>query len=61
MPKTIRQPSPWHSFWRWRYGYQVVCMHRSHHLRLPCFRWRTYDGQCGRHNTTCFFDCTRES
>ena len=33
------------------------CVHRSHRLRLPCLRPRTYDGLCARHNGTCFLRC----
>lgn len=33
------------------------CLHRSHGIQLPCWRWSEYDGQCGKHNTTCFHAC----
>lgn len=33
------------------------CRHRSHRLRLPCFRSATYDGYCAEHNSTCFHRC----
>lgn len=47
-----------HRFLRtWRGGYYRLCRHRSHRLRLPCFRFMTYDGQCGRHNSSCFYAC----
>lgn len=36
----------------WRY-----CHHRSHALGLACWRWNVYDGQCGKHNTSCFHAC----
>jgi uncharacterized membrane protein YfcA len=55
--RKIRQPTPYHLFWRWFYGYQAVCTHRSHRLHLPCFRWRTCDGYCGSHNASCWERC----
>ena len=47
---------------RWRGGYYRRCLHRSHRLRLACWRGQTYDHQCGKHNRTCFNTCpaTRE-
>lgn len=42
---------------RWRRGYYRLCVHRSHHLRLPCYRLQTYDHQCSKHNGTCFNAC----
>lgn len=42
---------------RYQGGYWRRCEHRSHRLRLPCFRGFTYGGQCGKHNTTCFNGC----
>jgi hypothetical protein len=58
-PAGIRsKPTPWHSFWNWLYGYQAVCIHRSHVLHLPCFRWRVYGGYCSRHNASCPGECS---
>lgn len=42
---------------RFRCGYWRRCDHRSHRLHLPCYRGLTYDGQCGRHNESCFNGC----
>ena len=39
----------------WRY-----CHHRSHRAGLPCWRWRIYDGQCPRHNSSCYHACPQE-
>lgn len=40
-----------HRFFRWyAHGYYRLCVHRSRRLRLPCYRFVTYDGYCGRHN-----------
>jgi hypothetical protein len=41
-------------------SHAVRCHHRSHRLRLRCWRTRTYDGFCGRHNDTCFSHCPSE-
>ena len=38
---------------RWQNGYYRLCVHRSHLLRLPCFRVQTYDHRCGKHNLPC--------
>lgn len=35
--------------WHWQY-----CLHRSHRLGLPCWRWHLYDGFCLCHNRTCW-------
>lgn len=48
--------TPYHRLMARRYGYRVICAHKSHRLRLPCFRSMTYDGYCGKHNSTCFAD-----
>lgn len=37
----------------WRY-----CAHRSHQLRIPCWRWHAYDGYCPTHNNTCWAECS---
>ncbi|WP_395109802.1 hypothetical protein [Actinomadura sp. SCN-SB] len=42
-------------------GYHRLCVHRSHRLRLPCYRGLTYDGLCTKHNRTCFNICPREA
>lgn len=42
---------------RYRNGFYRLCRHRSHRLRLPCYRGFTYGGFCGKHNTTCFHVC----
>jgi hypothetical protein len=39
---------------RWRSGYYRRCCHRSHRLRLRCYREFVYDGYCGTHNDTCY-------
>ena len=39
---------------RYRDGYWRLCGHRSHRLRLRCYRGFTYDGYCGKHNASCF-------
>lgn len=39
---------------RYRNGYYRRCLHRSHRLRLRCYRGFVYDGFCYRHNETCF-------
>jgi len=36
----------------WRY-----CTHRSHRLRLWCWRWFVYDGYCDKHNESCYSHC----
>ncbi|MDX2550159.1 hypothetical protein [Streptomyces stelliscabiei] len=33
------------------------CNHRSHRLRLRCWRWFVYDGYCARHNDSCWGQC----
>jgi len=38
--------------YHWRY-----CSHRSHWLRLPCWRWFIHDGYCHHHNETCWLNC----
>lgn len=38
----------------WADGYYRRCYHRSHRLRLRCYRGMTYDGYCSKHNGTCF-------
>lgn len=38
--------------WHWRY-----CNHRSHRTGARCWRWHTYDGQCARHNRSCWAAC----
>jgi hypothetical protein len=38
--------------YHWRY-----CGHRSHRLRLPCWRWHIHDGYCTRHNLSCWSNC----
>lgn len=38
----------------------MQCGHRSHRLHLPCLRYWTYDGYCGKHNTTCLMTCPTE-
>lgn len=43
---------------RYRRGYFRLCSHRSHRLRLPCFRGFVSDGYCARHNDTCFHTCS---
>lgn len=44
-----RDRSVWVGGYNWRY-----CLHRSHRLRLPCWRWFVYDGYCHHHNRTCY-------
>jgi len=41
---------------RLRYAYGL-CTHNSHRLQLPCLRVWTYQGQCAKHNQTCFTRC----
>lgn len=36
------------------------CQHRSHRLRLPCWRRPIYDDLCAKHNGTCFHTCPPE-
>jgi len=36
----------------------TYCIHRSHRLRLPCWRWSHWDGYCRRHIGTCWSSCT---
>lgn len=31
-------------------GYWTLCFHRSHRLRLPCYRFQTSDGRCAKHD-----------
>lgn len=38
-------------------GYWRLCWHRSHRWRLWCFRLHIYDGQCSKHNGSCFNGC----
>ncbi|MFJ2004758.1 hypothetical protein [Streptomyces chartreusis] len=38
--------------YHWQY-----CCHRSHRLRLPCWRWFIHDGYCRCHNGTCWSNC----
>ncbi|HEY9353649.1 MAG TPA: hypothetical protein VIP28_10375 [Nocardioides sp.] len=38
--------------YHWRY-----CHHRSHRLRLRCWRWFIHDGYCARHNNSCWGNC----
>lgn len=33
------------------------CLHQSHRWMLSCWRWRTYDGFCAKHNRTCYIRC----
>jgi hypothetical protein len=42
--------------YHWRY-----CAHRSHRMRLPCWRWFIYDGYCARHNASCWSACPEAS
>lgn len=37
--------------------YWHYCVHRSHALGLPCWRWSIYDAQCPKHNNTCYSSC----
>jgi hypothetical protein len=30
------------------------CIHPSHRLNLPCWRYAVYDGFCAEHNQTCY-------
>lgn len=36
----------------WRY-----CIHRSHRVGLPCWRFMIYDAQCAQHNGSCYSGC----
>lgn len=38
----------------------AYCTHRSHALGLACWRWDTYDGQCPRHNASCYHACPED-
>ncbi|MFJ2007040.1 hypothetical protein [Streptomyces chartreusis] len=38
----------------YHWGY---CSHRSHRLRLPCWRFSRWDGYCTRHNNSCWGYC----
>lgn len=53
------------SLHRWlrtyRGGYHRLCAHRSHVLRLPCYRACRWDGYCGHHNQTCWEPCAFEA
>lgn len=40
----------------WRY-----CGHRSHRLRLRCWRWHIHDGYCARHNASCWSNCPEDT
>lgn len=35
---------------RYKHGYYRRCRHRSHRLRLRCYRGFAADGYCARHN-----------
>lgn len=37
--------------------YRRRCHHRSHVLRLPCFRAFVWDGYCFKHNDSCWMEC----
>lgn len=45
---------------RFHHGYYRLCWHRSHRLNLACWRFQTYDQQCGKHNDACFNGCEKE-
>lgn len=34
------------------------CLHRSHRLRLRCWRGFLRDGYCTRHNRSCYWVCS---
>lgn len=54
--------TPLHWFLRWfAGGYYRLCGHRSHRLRLPCFRGFFMDGACARHWEACYQGCDRPS
>lgn len=36
--------------------YNIRCLHRSHWLRLPCLRLRTWDHRCPKHLRSCWSD-----
>lgn len=44
---------------RWRGGFYRLCNHRSHRLRLPCFRYHALDGYCGKHVGSCYHTCEK--
>lgn len=47
--------SEWgYRLWRNRFG---RCTHRSHRLRLWCWRPWSYQSQCYKHNRECFSVC----
>lgn len=47
-----------HRFLRWYSdGYYRRCSHRSHRLRLRCYREFVWDGYCYRHTDTCWNEC----
>lgn len=33
------------------------CVHRSHLLRLRCWRRKVWDGYCNKHNNSCWGEC----
>jgi hypothetical protein len=37
--------------------HRSYCNHRSHILRLRCWRWQFADGYCTTHNTSCWASC----
>lgn len=39
---------------RYHRGYWRLCGHRSHRLRLRCYRLFTMDGYCSKHNEICW-------
>lgn len=41
--------------------YWKYCVHRSHRLALPCWRWFAADGYCARHNASCWAACPEEA
>lgn len=50
--------TPLHRFLRrWCGGYYRLCGHRSHQLRLPCFRLFWMDGRCWKHWDICYQGC----
>jgi hypothetical protein len=48
---TLRE---WFKYYR---RYYRTCSHRSHRLRLKCWRWYTADGFCAWHNSSCWYSC----
>jgi hypothetical protein len=52
--------TPIHKFLRrYKGGLYRLCLHRSHRLRLPCFRLFHWDGQCYKHDDTCPLGCEK--